>query len=84
MKRIFVQLAGAESQPVEISIMPGVTAGELVRELELFGCVLFRRADPSRFFAGEEVIYDELTEGETLIATVSAEVAQRYLRSLLI
>jgi hypothetical protein len=46
--------------------------------------VLFRRADPSRFFAGEEVIYDELTEGETLIATVSAEVAQRYLRSLLI
>ena len=84
MKRVFIQLAGSECQPVAITIHPGVTAAELVRELELFGCVLFRRADPSRFFAGEEVIYDELTEGETLIATVSAEVAQRYLRSLLI
>ena len=46
MKQIFVQLAGAECQPVEISIMPGVTAGELVRELELFGCVSVQPCRP--------------------------------------
>lgn len=48
MKQLFVQLTGSESQAVEVNIMPGVTAGQIVRKLELFGCVLFRRADPSR------------------------------------
>jgi hypothetical protein len=51
MKHIFVQLAGSESLPLEISIMPGVTAVELLRELQLVGCCLFTGANPTKFLA---------------------------------
>ena len=54
MKNVKVQLAAAECQPVKISLMPSVTAGEIVRELELPGFCLFLPAVPPKFFTEKE------------------------------
>jgi hypothetical protein len=84
MKRVFVQLAGSESQPVAVCINPGVTAGEIVRELALPGFCLFAPGIPPRFFHEKETLYECLTEEQTVYATVLPEVATMYLRSLLV
>jgi hypothetical protein len=84
MKRVFMQLAGSESQAVAICIQPRVTAGEIVRELKLHGFCLFVPDIPPRFFHEKETLYEYLTEGQTVYATVLPEVATMYLRSLLV
>jgi hypothetical protein len=64
--QITLKIAGSEREPIDISLMPGVTAGDLLADLHLVDCVLSAVSNPNRFFAEEEVIYDRVTDGDRL------------------
>jgi hypothetical protein len=64
LKQIMLKIAGSDSDPLEIDLMPGVTAGEVLNELNLsVGWVL---ATSSAYVSDEEVLYDKVTDGDRL------------------
>jgi hypothetical protein len=68
MKRIAVRIIGSESEPVELEIMPGATASDILTQMGLAGYLLVRRGEQN-YLQPEEALYDHLTDGEMLYAS---------------
>ena len=88
MKRIFVEILGRETEPVDIEISPGDTAGAILSHMQLAEYVL---ATFSMFnadwwdkdsFSEEEVVYDQVGEDERLVALHFVEAADRYMNKI--
>ena len=72
MKRAAVVIAGS-GEVRDIDVMPGTTAGDVLRQLGLEGFVLGK--DSGRHMFGEtESIYGEITDGEKLHAIANTKV----------
>jgi hypothetical protein len=68
MKRISVKLVGSATPPFTIHVNQGDTAGEVLSRLNLAGVVLAIPPAPNRYFAPDEPVYEELLEGDYLLA----------------
>jgi len=73
MKQVAVKVAGSEAEPLDITIAPGQTAGEVVTQLGLTGFIL-SFPNSQRFFGNEETIYTQVVDGDKLVATTPAQV----------
>jgi hypothetical protein len=68
MKRISVKLVGSQVEPFTIHVNQGDTAGDILSRLNLAYCVLCIPPAPTRDFADAEAVYEELMEGDFLLA----------------
>ena len=68
MKRISVKLFGSVTPLFAIQVTPGDTAGDILAQLNLEDCVLSIPPAPNRYFDDSEAVYDELLEGDFLLA----------------
>jgi hypothetical protein len=50
MKQIAVKVAGSEIEPLDVTIKPGTTAGEILNQLNLEGYLLSTGANSTQFF----------------------------------
>jgi hypothetical protein len=73
MKHLAVKVLGTESDPLDIQIQPGQTAGEVLGQLGLSGYML-SFPNSTKFFANEEPIYASVVDGDKLVATTPAQV----------
>ena len=67
MKQVAIKVAGTEGDPIDIQLQPGQTAGEVLHQLG-FKDGLLSPVNPTKIFAPEEELYDQLKHGETLYA----------------
>jgi|RhiMetdeSRZDD1v2_1073273.scaffolds.fasta_scaffold480364_2 hypothetical protein len=76
MKQIAIKVAGTESDPYDIYLQPGQTAGEVLEGLNLQG---YRLSFPNstKFFGDTEVLYPAVVDGEKLEATTLTKVGVR-------
>jgi hypothetical protein len=74
MKTIALLILGYDSAPVEMDITPDVTALNILTQAGLEDCSLIRTSEPQIFFSREEVIYDEVNDGEALYAVLPTGV----------
>jgi hypothetical protein len=85
MKRLSVKIANSEREPLDITIKPGSTAGEVLAELNLEGYVLSLLPNPDQFlsfFEEEEDLYSKLTNGDRLCAISSSEAADAFINQI--
>jgi hypothetical protein len=68
VKQISVKLVGSSTDPIVTQIASGVTAGDLLSQVNLAGYVLAIPPAPNRYFASAEAVYDELLDGDFLLA----------------
>jgi hypothetical protein len=68
MKRISVKLLGSTIEPFALFVHPGVSAGEILAAVNLTDYVLAVPPAPNRYFLSAEAVYDELLEGDFLLA----------------
>ena len=73
MKRISLQIAGYESEPVEIHITPEATALTILTRLGLEECALSPSPDPGEAFLPSAPVFDQLREGERVYAILPGE-----------
>jgi hypothetical protein len=71
MKTIALKILGADREPVDIVISPGSTASDLLTQLGLDGYLLSAQGSTT-YFSPEEVIFDQLQDGDVLYACVPA------------
>ena len=81
MKRLAVVIAGSDKEPLDIILHPGVTAWDILSAADLTDCVLSPSSDLRKIFAPEEVLYDLVENDQKLIAHLSTEVSDAYIRS---
>lgn len=74
MKQIAVKPAGAEGVPIDITIKPGTTAGEILSQLNLEGYLLSTGPNSTQFFGEDEVVYPLVRDGDKIYATTEAVV----------
>jgi hypothetical protein len=74
MKRIAIKVAGSESDPIDRTIKPGTTAGEILADIGLAGYLLSSGPTSNRFFAEDENVYIQVGDGDKLYATTPADV----------
>lgn len=68
MKTILLHLLGDESEPLTIDLWPGITAGNILANANLADYVLATSPAPPRCFGSTEEVYDELLDGDYLLA----------------
>jgi hypothetical protein len=68
VKRISVKLAGSDIAPFTIQVNLGDTAGDILSRLNLGAYALAIPPAPNRYFAPDEAVYEELLEGDYLLA----------------
>lgn len=73
MKSIAVKIAGSEREPLDTTIKPGTTAGEILTQLNLQGYLLSLK-NSNHFFAEDENVYPQVVDGDLLYASTRAEV----------
>jgi hypothetical protein len=74
MKNVSVIVSGAAAGDVrEVSLLPGITAADVLRNLRLDGYLLSVEGSVTAF-AAEEQIYDRVPDGGKLRATPISEV----------
>jgi hypothetical protein len=74
MKRVCIKVAGSERAPIDKEIMPGTSARDLLRDLNLEGYWL-TRGNSGRFFGDDENIYKLIEDGDVLYCSSPAKVA---------
>jgi hypothetical protein len=88
MEIVEIKVHGAEREPLILELSPGMTAGDLVAEADLADYVLVREAEPMKLIPPEVVLFDLLTDCETLIAKapvkIDSDKAREDLKSLLV
>jgi len=72
-KRIAVRIAGSPREPQDLTIQPGTTAGEILRQLGLEGYLLSAK-NSQTYFGDDEVVYGQVVDGDLLYATTTADV----------
>jgi hypothetical protein len=87
MKVVELRVPGTEREPLILALSPGMTAGDLLAEADLVHCSLVREAEPMKRIPREEVLFDLLTDCETLYARapgkIDSDEAREDLMSLL-
>jgi hypothetical protein len=78
VKQIAVKVAGSEIEPLDVTIKPGTTAGEILNQLNLEGYLLSTGANSTQFFGEDEVVYTLVRDGDKIYATTPAEVGGSY------
>jgi hypothetical protein len=78
VKEIAIKVAGSESDPIDRTIKPGTTAGEILADIGLTGYLLSTGPNSNRFFAEDENVYIQISDGDKLYATTPAEVGGSY------
>ena len=74
MKNVSVIVSGAAAGDVrELSLLPGITTADVLRNLNLGGYLLSLEGS-SQAYAAEEQIYDRVPDGGKLRATPISEV----------
>jgi hypothetical protein len=68
MKRISVKLVGSVTPPFTIQVNPNDTAGDILSRLDLAHLALAIPPAPNRYFAPDEQVFEELLEGDFLLA----------------
>jgi hypothetical protein len=68
MKVVELKQLGTDTEPLILELRPDMTAGDILAEADLADCCLVREAEPMRIIPREEVLFDLLTDCETLIA----------------
>jgi hypothetical protein len=76
MKSLAVKVAGTNQEPLDISIQPGTTAGDILEQLNLQGYLLSKDASADKFFGATENVYPQVGDGEKLFATAKTEVGK--------
>ena len=74
MKQIAIKVAGNESDPYDVYLQPGQTAGEVLEGLGLQGYRLSFPNNSTKFFGNDEVLYPSVVDGEKLEATTLTKV----------
>jgi hypothetical protein len=74
MKSLAVKIAGSETPPMDVTIKPGTTSGEILSQLNLQGYLLSTGPNSRQFFGDDEVIYPLVVDGDKLYATTPADV----------
>ena len=72
MKKVCVSIVGS-GQLHEITIQPGTTAGDILRDLSLSDYLL-SRSPSADFFASTESVYEKLADGQKVFASTKATV----------
>jgi len=87
MKVVELKVLGSAREPLILALSPGMTAGDILAEADLADCSLVREAEPMKLIPREEVLFDLLTDCETLIAKtrikIDSDEAREDLMSLL-
>jgi hypothetical protein len=73
MKRITVAIAGSTRPQQELTISPGTTSADILRQLGLTGYLLSIKGADS-YLGDEENVYEQVSSGALLYATTPAEV----------
>jgi len=76
MKRVAVRIAGSTRPPQDITVQPGTTAADILRQLGLEGYLLSAKGSET-YYGDTEVVYPSLVDGDLLLATTPAEVGAR-------
>jgi hypothetical protein len=74
MKKVCVSIVGS-GQLHEITIQPGTTAGDILRDLNLPDYLL-SRSPSADFFAATESIYEKIADGQKIFASTKATVGR--------
>jgi hypothetical protein len=72
-KQISIKVMGTESDPLDVILQPGQTAGEVLEGLGLQGFIL-SFPNLTKFFGNEELLYPSVVDGDKLAATTKAQV----------
>lgn len=80
MKRLKVLVAGSKDESV-LLLLPGITAGAILRKLKLKGYILYAVHDPNHIqsyvdrytFKAKEDVYSKVQDGDTLCAIVASD-----------
>jgi hypothetical protein len=73
MKRTEVRIAGSTREPQNLTIQPGTTASDIVRQLGLTGYLLCAKGSET-YFGDDENVYEQVSSGALLYATTPADV----------
>jgi hypothetical protein len=73
MKQAAVRIAGSTREPQNITIHPGTTASEILRQLGLDGYLLSAKGSEV-YYGDDENVYEQVSDGALLYATTPAEV----------
>lgn len=74
MKQIAIKIAGSERDLIDRTIKPGTTAGEILADIGLDGYILSAGPKSDRFFAEDENVYAQVSDGDKLWASTPADV----------
>jgi hypothetical protein len=87
MNLVEIKIHGAAREPLILELSPGMTASDILAEADLAGYALVREAEPMKLIPPEMVLFDLLTDCETLIAKapvkIDSDEAREDLMSLL-
>ena len=74
MKELAIKVAGTEDDPIDTTLYPGTTVGEILAQHNLQGYLLSTGPDSRRFFGDDENLYPLVVDGDKLFATTKALV----------
>jgi hypothetical protein len=80
MKKVCVSIVGS-GQLHEITIQPGTTAGDILRDLNLPDYLL-SRSPSADFFAATESVYEKIADGQKVFASTKATVGRTLFHML--
>ena len=87
MNLVEIKVHGAAREPLILELSPVMTAKDILVEADLADYSLVREAEPLKLIPPEEVLFDLLTDCETLLAkapvTIDSDEAREDLMSLL-
>jgi hypothetical protein len=87
MNLVEIKVHGAAREPLILELSPVMTAADLLAEADLAGYALVREAEPMKLIPPEMVLFDLLTDCETLYARapvkIDSDEAREDLKSLL-
>lgn len=80
MKRCKIRIEHSTHPPFKLQIRPNTRVSDVLSYLNLTeeDYVLQLLSDPTKTFTSEEDLYEEITNDQKLIATLSPEVAEIY------
>ena len=76
MSKDLTVLVAGTGEPRDITIEPGTSAQDVLRQLDLDGYVLSRDGDSATFFTPTENIYPDVEDGVKLYASTDPKVGR--------
>jgi hypothetical protein len=79
MKCISVEVKGSDTDPVDIDITPGLTAGAILTALQLEDYVLCTAPNAHHGFAEDDEVFSQVNDRDTLYALTRIAVADNFM-----